>query len=155
MKVILLTLGVLLGMSSSAPMADQDADQVCALLWQMEERIYEGRARGDDSYYLSISSKAYIGWPPQFPDPVGYEVLAGIQPGSTRPSGEQIDKTLRGCSVDDDVALIFYSTHRTRAAGGEPVDQRFETIHVYVQRDDQWLLIGAMARAQPDRPPAS
>jgi hypothetical protein len=155
MTRILLAIALVLGMSSSVVMAAQDAEEVCATLWEMEQRIYEGRARGDDSYYLSIASKAYMGWPPQFPGPATYETLAGIQPGSTRPSGEQIDKTLRGCTVDDDVALLFYSTHRTRAAGGVPVDQRFETIHVFVRRADQWLLIGAMARPQPDRPPAS
>ncbi|MCC5868607.1 MAG: hypothetical protein JJU27_08840 [Gammaproteobacteria bacterium] len=130
---------------------DRDA-AVCDTLWEMEQHIYEGRSRGDGSYYLSVTSPAYLGWPPQFREPADYETLrAGILRGGMA-AGEHIDLTLRGCSVDDDVAVIFYSTHRTRAAGGAPADDRFETIHIYRERDGKWLMIGAMARPEPERP---
>lgn len=137
--------------STPALQSDRDA-AVCDTLWEMEQHIYEGRSRGDGSYYLSVTSPAYLGWPPQFREPADYETLrAGILRGGMA-AGEHIDLTLRGCSVDDDVAVIFYSTHRTRAAGGAPADDRFETIHIYRERAGVWLMIGAMARPEPERP---
>lgn len=123
---------------------------VCGQLWEMEQQIFVGRAQGDRSYYLSIASPAYIGWPPQYTEPVDYaELRAGLEQQGV--PGERIDMTLRGCSVDGDTAVIFYSTHRTRRAGGAPADERFETIHIYTQRDGRWLMMGAMARPEPER----
>ena len=154
MKRVFLAIAMILGSSGSLTATAADAEATCAALWEIEQNIYQARARADGDYYLSIASPAYLGWPPQFNEPAGYDTLrAGIERGTMQP-GEKIDLTLRGCSVDDDVAIIFYSTHRTRAGGGAPADDRFETIHVYTQRNSDWVLIGAMARPEPERQPA-
>ena len=65
-------------------------------------------------------------------------------------AGELIDVTKKGLSFDGDTALAFFETHRTRRAGGEAVDERFENIHVWVKREGEWRLIANMSRSVVD-----
>jgi ketosteroid isomerase-like protein len=51
---------------------------------------------------------------------------------------------------DGDVALAFYTTHRTLRAG-KPVDETFETLHVWIRKDGAWKLFGAMVRPAANR----
>jgi hypothetical protein len=62
-------------------------------------------------------------------------------------AGELITVSKKGLSFDGDTALAFFETHRTQRAGGKAVDERFENIHVWVKRDEQWRLIANMSRA--------
>ena len=45
-------------------------------------------------------------------------------------------------------AVIYYSTHRTRMPGGEPVDQHFEITHIWAFESGEWRLLGAMGADQ-------
>ena len=125
---------------------DESVDVDAAAVWALEQAIYEHRASGDTRYYSDISSKRYLGWPAPAEKPVPYETIRGFATGGEFQSGEVINLISDGITVDGDTAISFYTTHRTVRPGGQRVDERYENIHVYVRRDGDWRLLGAMSR---------
>jgi len=120
-----------------------DAEQI----WAQELKIFEQRAGGDMGYYLSLANPGYMAWPAPAETPLSYQTLSKqIGDGRLFAPGEQISVSKKGMSFDGDTALAFFETHRTRRAGGEQVDERFENIHVWVRRDTGWRLIANMSR---------
>ena len=120
-----------------------DAEQI----WAQELKIFEQRAGGDMGYYLSLANPGYMAWPAPAENPLSYETLSSqIGDGRLFAPGERISVTKKGMSFDGDTALAFFETHRTRRAGGEEVDERFENIHVWVKRNTGWRLIANMSR---------
>ena len=113
-------------------------------VWALEQEIYARRAVGDMQYYSSISSEHYLGWPAPAEKPASYEAIKAQ--GRDFPTGEVINVVSDGISVDGDTAISFFSTQRTTRPGGQSVDERYENIHVYVRRDGDWRLVGAMSR---------
>lgn len=98
-------------------------------------------------YYLSLANPGYMSWPAPAELPLSYETLSRqIGDGRLMASGERISVSKKGISFDGDTALAFFETHRTRRAGGEEVDERFENIHVWVRRETRWRLIANMSR---------
>jgi hypothetical protein len=59
-----------------------------------------------------------------------------------------MDFTLHG-----DTAVIYYLNHRTMRPDGAPTDEKFENIHVWVRAGDDWQIVGAMSRLEPQRKP--
>ena len=117
-------------------------------IWAQELHIYEMRRSGDMGYYLSLANPGYMAWPAPADVPLSFENLSKqIGVGQLMEAGELIDVTKKGMSFDGDTALAFFETHRTRRAGGEAVDERFENIHVWVKRGEDWRLIANMSRA--------
>ena len=117
-----------------------------ATVWGLEQAIYDHRAAGDTKFYSDISSQRYLGWPAPAEKPVPYETIRGFATGGEFQPGEVIDVVSDGITIDGDTAISFYTTHRTVRPGGEPVDERYENIHVYVKRGTDWRLLGAMSR---------
>lgn len=115
-------------------------------VWALEQQIYARRAVGDAGFYSSISSEHYLGWPAPGATPSSYESIKGFTSQDVFQPGEVIDVVSNGISIDDDTAISFFSTHRTTRPGGQKVDERYENIHVYVRRDGNWRLVGAMSR---------
>ncbi len=138
-----LLLGVMWG---SATGADDAAAADAAQVWALEQAIYERRAVGDTIFYSNISSKRYMGWPAPAEKPVPYENIRTFATGGEFQPGEVIDVVSDGITIDGDTAISFYTTHRTVRPGGQPVDERYENIHVYVKRAEGWRLLGAMSR---------
>jgi hypothetical protein len=126
--------------------ADDAADNPEAQVWALEQAIYEKRAQGDTRFYSSISSEHYLGWPAPGLKPSTYESIKAFSETGEFQPGEVIDVVSDGISIDGDTAISFFSTHRTTRPGGQAVDERYENIHVYVRRDNQWRLVGAMSR---------
>ena len=117
-----------------------------AAVWALEKQIYEQRAQGDTLFYSDISSEQYLGWPAPAETPMPYQSIRSFaQQGEFKP-GEVIDVVSNGITIDGDTAISFYTTHRTVSPRGQPVDERYENIHVYVKRDGKWRLVGAMSR---------
>lgn len=117
-------------------------------IWAQELHIYEMRRSGDMGYYLSLANPGYMAWPAPADVPLSYKQLsARIGDGQLMEAGERITVTKKGLSFDGDTALAFFETHRTQRAGGQAVDERFENIHVWVKRDEDWRLIANMSRA--------
>ena len=115
-------------------------------VWALEQAIYERRAAGDTMFYSDTSSEYYMGWPAPAAEPVSYESIRAFASQGTFAPGEEIEVVSNGITVDGDTAISFYTTHRTVRPGGQKVDERYENIHVYVEREGQWRLVGAMSR---------
>lgn len=122
-----------------------------ALLWSYEQAIYAGRAAGSLSFYVDHADADYAGWPPQFIAPISRDELiqgANLQAGR---SGEQIElhKSLIRFADKGRLALVFYTTHRTRRSDGTAVDESYENIHVWLRHGKSWQIVGGMSRPVP------
>lgn len=151
---ILVSVLVLFGFSSGLSAKDANLDVPpdrkadAENIWAQELKIYEMRRGGDMGYYLSLANPGYMAWPAPADVPLSFEKLSErIGDGQLMEAGERITVTKKGMSFDGDTALAFFETHRTQRAGGEAVDERFENIHVWVKRDEDWRLIANMSRA--------
>lgn len=120
-------------------------------LMALEQAIYDGRGRGTLQPYLDNASPDYLGWPPG-PAPVD---LGALKVQSTRFAGSQERLTLSftRMTLSGDTALIYYTTHMTTSASGEPVDRTYQVGHVWTWRGGRWLILGGIARAAPPAAP--
>jgi ketosteroid isomerase-like protein len=120
-------------------------------IWKMEQEIYSGRSGGTMAYYVSVADPDYAGWPPQMAAPMNYQQLAAQSAQSRSLSGEKLtlEKNLIRVHRDGNVAMAYYTTHRSRRGRGEAVDESFENIHVWVRAKDGWKLMGGMSRPVP------
>lgn len=151
---VLASIFLLFGLSSALSAEDANLDvpsdrQADAeKIWAQELHIYEMRRGGDMGYYLSLANPGYMAWPAPADVPLSFKKLSErIGDGQLMEAGERITVAKKGMSFDGDTALAFFETHRTQRAGGEVVDERFENIHVWVKRDEDWRLIANMSRA--------
>lgn len=134
--------------AGASPSASADASVAAArdAIWDKEKKIYEGRAQAGLSYYLENTSDRYVGWPPGIPKPSNLDTLRKSSAGFNRKNSEKLELTFTDFTLRDSTAVIYYQTHRTMLPNGTPVDERFDTIHVWVREGADWKLIGAMAR---------
>lgn len=146
LPLLLATVAASVAGDTSKFAADEEA------IWKLEQAIYAGRSGGNMANYLDSTDPDYAGWPPQAAAPMGYAQLAAQAAKAGVLSGEELTmkKDLIRVHRNGNVALAFYSTHRTKRGGGGAVDERFETIHVWVKDGDgRWKLMGGMARPVP------
>jgi hypothetical protein len=115
-------------------------------IWEKEKNIYKGRAEAGLTYYLANTSDRYVGWPPGQPKPSNLDALRQSAAGVNRKNSEKLELTFTDFTLQDSTAVIYYQTHRTVLPNGKAVDERFDTIHVWVREGADWKLIGAMAR---------
>jgi hypothetical protein len=54
--------------------------------------------------------------------------------------------TFMDFSLNQNVAVIYYKTHRTRLADGTPADDHFEVTHTWIREDGKWRVFAGMAR---------
>ncbi|MCU0759214.1 MAG: nuclear transport factor 2 family protein [Steroidobacteraceae bacterium] len=136
---------------AQAPAATPDTAFVAArdAIWAKEKKIYEGRAEAGLTYYLANTSDRYVGWPPGQAKPSNLETLRKNSAAVNRKNSEKLELSLTDFTLRDSTAVIYYQTHRTVRPDGTRVDERFDTIHVWVREGDDWKLIGAMARPRP------
>jgi hypothetical protein len=132
-------------------MPDPDLAALRDLLWARELEIYAARGRGDLSQYENAITGSYLAWPPQHESPIDAAAFARDVREFAGNGAELLTMTLTGFTADGDSAILYYTTHRTRLPGGQPVDQRFEVVHIWLNRDSGWRLFGGMARAAPQR----
>ena len=138
------------GVSFAAGLPDHAEDE--ATIWKLEQGIYAQRGEGKMSLYLSVADPNYAGWPPQVAAPMALAQLKGQESRAADNTGERIElqKQLIQFDSSGNTALAYYSSHRTRRGGGIAVDERWETIHVWVRSADGWKLMGGMARPVPE-----
>lgn len=130
--------------STSSTENTYEADK--ALIWELEQTIYERRAVGDIQFYLDNSNSNYLGWPFGQEVPISLDGLRDYASKDLFKPGEKIDVTLDGLTVEGDTAVAYFSTHRTRRPGGEAANDKFQNIHVWTRVDDKWTLIGSFSR---------
>jgi len=95
---------------------------------------------------MLIALRPGAGWPPGIPKPTNLDTLRKSSAGFNRKNSEKLELTFTDFTLRDSTAVIYYQTHRTMLPNGTPVDERFDTIHVWVREGADWKLIGAMAR---------
>lgn len=139
-----------IAVSVYADTASRAADE--AAIWKMEQAIYAQRSEGKMSLYLDLADPDYVGWPPQVAAPMTYKQLKAQEARGADNAGERIELQKQRIQIhrDGHIALAYYSSHRTRRGGGREVDERWETIHVWVHMPSGWKLMGGMARPVPD-----
>lgn len=118
-------------------------------IWRIEQEFYERRGAGDLSYYASKADADYTVWAPGWDKPNDYQALLGaVEEMGATTAGETISATPKLVKIErsGQVALVYYSTHRTTRPGGEATDDRYDTLHVWIRRADGWKLLGGMAR---------
>lgn len=115
-------------------------------VWEIEKAIFAGRAKGDLTYYRDVAAKNYLGWPFGARQPFQKDVLERAASSGEFLPGEAISVVSNGISIQSDVAISYFTTHRTRRPGGAAVDERYENIHVFVRVDGAWRLIGSKSR---------
>mgnify|MGYP001019980027 CR=1 FL=1 len=114
LPLLVVTFGASLAADSSSHAQDEDA------IWKLEQSIYAGRSGGTLSSYLASTDPDYAGWPPQASAPMGYAQLAAQAEKARGLSGEELSmkKNLIRVHRDGNVALAYYTTHRTKRGGG-------------------------------------
>jgi hypothetical protein len=122
------------------------------LLWARELDIYEARGKGDLGRYEAEITASYLAWPPQHAAPIDAAAFGRDVRKFAGSGAELLTMTLTGFSADGDTAILYYATHRTRLPDGQPADEHFEVVHVWLRREGDWRLFGGMARAAPARP---
>ncbi|MEX2495089.1 MAG: hypothetical protein WD448_03315 [Woeseia sp.] len=129
-----------------------DSRAVEDIIWSHEIAIYEGRGEGSLENYLRVAHEDFAGWPPHWSTPSDYNSMEAQNDAAQSLRGEKVDLLKKQIVVTGDIALAYYSTHRTRLGGGEVVDQHFDVLHVWGVYDGEWKLIGGMAREVSGEP---
>jgi hypothetical protein len=115
-------------------------------LWKKEIAIYEGRSRGDLSYYVANASPAFLAWTSGTKEPFRKDALeAGLATMKGR-GHEVITHQYLDISLSGDTAIFYYRNHRTRLPDGTVVDQRYDNIHVWQWTDGVWKVLASMSR---------
>ena len=145
---LLVVVTAMLGVSARASRAAASDEET---IWNYEQSIYAGRAKGDLSFYVDHADLAYAAWPPQMKAPMDYASLAASGKNAAGIAGEKLtmEKNLIRISRDGKVGLSYYTTHRTNRAGGAAVDESFENIHVWIKDAKGWHILGGMSRPVP------
>ena len=128
------------------PTPADGADAVRDALWQKEIAIYEGRSRGDLSYYVANASPAFLAWTSGTKEPFRKDALeAGMATMKGR-GQEVITNHFLDFSLSGDTAILYYRNHRTRLPDGTVVDQSYDNIHVWQWADGAWKVLASMSR---------
>lgn len=124
-----------------------EREQVRALIWKKELANYAGRATtaGLQNYIDNIGND-YLVWPPGRSVPLHADELKAQNAAAPKGDKESLTITLTGFTMHDGTAVIFYSSHKTTTATGAPVDERYDTIHVWSRYGSDWKLISGLAR---------
>lgn len=131
---------------SAEPAPADGADAVRDALWQKEVAIYEGRSRGDLSYYVGNASPAFLAWTSGTKEPFRKDALeAGMATMKGR-GQEAITTRFLDFSLSGDTAILYYRNHRTRLPDGTAVDQTYDNIHVWQWADGVWKVLASMSR---------
>lgn len=144
----LAAVGIALALAGIAPaQTASERVRVRALIWRMELANYAGRATpaGLQNYIDSIG-KDYLVWPAGRPRPLHPAELKAQNAAAAKGDKEKLTITLTDFTMHEGTAIIFYSSHKTATATGEPVDERYDTIHVWSRYGKTWKLIGGLAR---------
>lgn len=122
-------------------------EQLRALIWQKELANYAGRTTvAGLKTYIDNIGEDYLVWPPGRLSPLHPAELKTQNAAAAKGDKEKLVLTLTDFTMHDGTAIIFYSSHKTMTATGEPVDERYDTIHVWSRYGTDWKLIGGLAR---------
>ncbi|MCB2108784.1 MAG: nuclear transport factor 2 family protein [Rhodobacteraceae bacterium] len=146
--------GIVLGLGA-ANAAGEDAksekDKARDAIWAKEQSIYKGRAKGGLQFYLDNAAEEYVGWPPTVSKPLALSALRQSSASMAGQNQEQLTMNFMDFTLHGDTGIIYYMNHRTVKPDGTQVDEKWETIHVWVREGDDWKIVGAMARIEPKR----
>lgn len=130
---------------ATAPATDDPA-AVQQIIWAKEMAIYQGRAKGDVSYYVNNTSPHFLAWTAGTPAPFRVDKLKAGKEVMKGKDKEIITTSFRDFSLSGDTAIIYYQNHRTRLPDGTAVDQTYDNIHVWQKTDGDWKVLASMSR---------
>lgn len=120
-------------------------------IWVMEAKIYAGRARGTMQPYVDAVSKRMLSFPFASPNPIDYAAFVE----SAKKFGGDKERNLiylKGFYVTGgNTAVIFTRSHRTVRPDGAPVDEYFDTTHIYAREGRAWKLTSSINRPSNSR----
>ena len=121
------------------------------IIWAKEQAIYAGRGNGDLSMYLANTAVGYAAWPPFSATTTDHAKLASGAEAMKGRDKEDLKMEFVDFVMNGDSAIIYYQTHMTMTADGDPVDYRYEVTHTWTVENGEWKVLGGMARSRPDR----
>lgn len=141
---------VMTAQSAMAQTADEKAKARDAI-WAKEQAIYKGRATGGLKFYLENASNNYVGWPPYSAKPAALSTLRETSKSMEGQNNEKLEMNFVDFTLNGDTGIIYYMNHRTVLPDGKTVDEKWETIHVWMRESGEWKIVGAMSRIEPKR----
>lgn len=146
-KIVLMAF-IAMNMTANAD-TRSDYEAAKAAIWAKELAIYDAWAKTGLDYYIEQSSPSYVGWPPGTAKPSSLADLERMQANLVVPNREKRTITFDALALQDDTAVLYYTTHRTMLADGTPVDELLHICHVWVRDETgDWKLIGALGRVE-------
>ncbi|HWU01663.1 MAG TPA: hypothetical protein VN222_02890 [Novosphingobium sp.] len=139
-----LATGAAFGAVSAAQ--DAKADAALKIIWAKEMSIYAGRGQGKLDFYVNNASPHYMAWVAGTPAPFKLDALRAAAPSLAGHAQEKISTELKGFTLSGTTAVIYYLNHRTVTSTGQPVNQYYANIHVWVKEGGDWKVIGSMSR---------
>jgi len=122
-------------------------DSVEEIIWAKELAIFAGRAQGNIQPYIDVVHPGFLAWAALTDAPVTrqqfIERYTAVDPLSP---GEEVTLKRNAISIEPSLAIVYFTTHRTRRPGGEAVDEYFENIHVWSLHEGDWKVIASMSR---------
>jgi ketosteroid isomerase-like protein len=134
---------------TAAATALETPAQAQAEIWALEQAIYAGRANGDLTAYIDHTAPDYLSWPPTMKKPMRMDVLQHSAATMHPKAHEVLTMQFVDFSLHGNVAVIYYTTHRTQRSDGTASDDHFETTHTWVRENGKWMVLAGMARPVP------
>jgi len=122
-------------------------DNIENIIWAKELAIFAGRAQGNIQPYVDLAHPGFLAWAALTDAPVNREqFIRRYASADSLPLGEKVTLKRNAISLEPSLAIVYFTTHRTRRPGGEVVDEHFENIHVWSLYEDEWKVIASMSR---------
>ncbi len=148
LRAIFLTFGIVVAISSASAQAPSlaEIEQAKNEIWTLEQSIYASRGQGDFQPYIDGASRNYFAPFPTGGWTTGKEGLRRTGAGLKGNSQEKLDMNFKAFTLHGDTAVIYYLNHRTVRPAGEPVDEWYEVMHVWVRDGASWQILASMPR---------
>ena len=145
--LVLLAPALAPALAAAAPPMDAATARALDEIWAMEAKIYAGRAAGTMQPYVEAASKNMLTYPFGVANPQDYAAFAASS-RNFKGDKERNQVYLKGFYLTGgNTAVIFYRAHRTMKPDGTPVDEYWDTTHIYAREEGGWKLLSSINRA--------
>ncbi len=120
-------------------------------IWAMEAKIYAGRASGTMQPYIEAVSKRMLSFPFGAANPIDYSNFVA---SAKKYAGDKERNLiyLKGFYLTGgNTAVVFTRSHRTVRPDGSPVDEYYDTTHIYAREGKAWKLMSSINRPSDNK----
>lgn len=122
-------------------------------IWAIEKSIYASRSQGKFQLYIDGASPNFLAPFPTGGWESGRDGLRRTGNSLAGNSREKIAMNFKAFTLQGDTAVLYYLNHRTVRPNGEPVDEWYEVMHVWVRKGEGWQILASMPRQVIDYKP--